>query len=138
MIYVAFGGPLSNYKTRDVITNDGNHLLSFDNSIFTASKTGAVIVRTDPKFDYGLLLKINPVQFPERVWFTCAGLGEWGTSGAAWYLAKKWRDIQNEAGDSPFAIIVRVRPGQDESAEAVVRVKNESEITELQALFYST
>ena len=135
--FAAFGGSLSNYKTMDVITNEGNNLLSFDNKNFRSVLSGKIIIRLLPQFEYGLILKVNPIQFPERTWFTCAGRGEWGTSGAAWFLAKKWRSIQSYAKDSPFAIIVRVVPGQDESAEAVVKVKDESELAGLEASFES-
>lgn len=135
--FAALGGPASNYKTMDVITNDGNSLLSFDGTSFRSMRSGKIILRPDSQFEYGLLLKVCPTQFPERTWFTCAGRGEWGTSGTAWFLAKKWRSIQNYAKDSPFAIIVRVRPGQDESAEAVVKVRDESELADLEDSFDS-
>ena len=129
--FAAFGGPASNYKTRDVITNGGNNLLSFDNQKFTASGTDKVILKREPDFDYGLILKIHPTQFPNRTWFTCAGLGEWGTSGASWFLANKWNEIHDYAGNSPFAIIIRVRREQDESSEPVIKVKSRSDVDEL-------
>jgi len=28
------------------------------------------------------------------VWIAVAGLGEWGTSGAAWFLSKNWKKIK--------------------------------------------
>ena len=122
--FVAFGGPRSNYKTRDVIENSANDLLKFNNEKFTTALSGKTVLKTEEGFDYGLILKIHPKQFPKQNWFACAGIDEWGTSGAAWYLAKKWREIHNFAGESPFAIIVRVKPGQDEYAEPVVKVKS--------------
>jgi len=118
--FAAFGGPLSNYKTRDAIDNAANNLLKFDNSLFTSAHTGESVVEFEADFDYGLILKIHPAQFPKRNWFVCAGRGEWGTSGAAWYLANKWKEIYDFAGDSTFALIVRVKRDQDESAEPVV------------------
>jgi len=33
----------------------------------------------------------TPADFPNHSWIVCAGLGEWGTSGTAWYLAHRWR-----------------------------------------------
>jgi hypothetical protein len=53
------------------------------------------------------------------LWLACAGLDEWGTSGAAWFLANKWANLNQRAGSRPFAAVVRVRPGQDQSAELV-------------------
>jgi hypothetical protein len=60
------------------------------------------------------------MQFPHRTWIACAGIGEYGTSGGAWFLANKWEEIRKRAGSGPFAVIVRVRPGQDESATPIL------------------
>jgi len=124
--FVSFGGPKSNYKTRDAIENDGNQLIKLDNNNFLSKKSGRIISNRKQGFDHGLILKIHPAQFPKRVWLVCAGIGEWGTSGAAWYLAHKWKDIYDYAKHKPFAIIVRVKTGvnpQDESAEPIVKLK---------------
>lgn len=120
--FVAFGGPLSNYKSRDILQNDGNNMVSFDNFTFKEIDSGKDAITIEQDFDYGLILKIHPTQFPRRTWFTCAGIGEWGTSGAAWYLAKKWQEIYKVAQGCPFGIIVRVRPGQDESSEVIYQI----------------
>lgn len=126
--FIAFGGPLSNYKTNDVMENKGNELIKFDNSKFFSVKSRVEVLKPVGRYDYGIILKIHPKQFPEKTWFACAGLDEWGTSGAAWYLAKKWKELYKFAKNSPFAVIVRVRKGQDESAEIVVKVKNQDDI----------
>ncbi len=126
--FVSFGGPLSNYKTKDAIENKGNEFIRFDNqNNFVSKKSGRIVLYREQGFDYGLILKIHPTQFPERIWLVCAGLGEWGTSGAAWYLSHKWREIYDYAKQKSFAIIVRVRPNQDESAEPIIKVKNSTE-----------
>lgn len=129
--FVSFGGPLSNYKTRDVINNGSNQLVVFDNRNFLSKVSSRIILRIilSPEigFDYGLILKIHPTQFPKRSWFICAGIAEWGTSGAAFYLAHKWKEIYNYSKGTPFAMIVRVRENQDESAEPVVSIKTSEE-----------
>lgn len=126
--YVAFGGPLSNYKTKDIMKNEGNKLIEFDNSRFFSVKSNQKVLTPDNRYDYGIILKIHPKQFPKKTWFACAGLDEWGTSGAAWYLAKKWKNLYKFAKDSPFAVIVRVNKGQDESAEIVLKAKSQDDI----------
>lgn len=117
--FISFGGPNSNMKTADCLSNAGNQLALFDQAqnIFVSRATGQRLMEIEPGFDYGLILKVHPTQFPERVWIVCAGIGEWGTSGAAWFLAYKWREIRMRARKRPFAVVVRVRPGQDQSAE---------------------
>ena len=66
-----------------------------------------------------MILKVRPTQCPNRVWISCAGFTEHGTSGAAYFLASKWNQIWSEAGGDPFIIVVKVRTGQDQSAEVL-------------------
>jgi len=126
--FITFGGPTSNFKTKDVIENISNNLVKFDNTKFTSARTEKNVLKPEAGYDYGLILKIRPSQFPNRTWFTCAGIGEWGSSGAAWYLAKKWREINAFAGNSSFALIVRVKQNQDQSAEPVLQVKRPEDL----------
>jgi hypothetical protein len=121
--FVCFGGPLSNFKTVDCQTNTANRLATFDQAVpaqmFRNLSDGKSLAKFLPGYDYGLILKVHPAQFPNRVWLACAGLGEWGSSGSAWFLANKWNEIRKKVGAKPFAALVRVTPGQDESAEIV-------------------
>ena len=120
--FISFGGPLSNFKSEDCQTNPGNRLAIFDqpNTSFVERATSNLVaICSDPNFDYGLILKVRPQQFPSRVWLMCAGFGEWGTSGAAWYLANRWAEIRKQAKDRPFAAVVRVRAPQDQSADCI-------------------
>jgi GGDEF domain-containing protein len=58
----------------------------------------------------------------------CAGIGEWGTSGAAWYLAKHWRDLAKRFGKGDFAVVLKVTDGADESATAVAMASDPEEL----------
>ncbi len=129
--FISIGSPASNYKTRDAINNQGSQLLAFSNQGIVSKRSRRIILRPEAGDDYGLLMKCHPVQFPRRVWLICAGFGEWGSSGTAWYLAQKWREIHGYAKASPVAMILRVVPGQDESAEPVLKVRNSSEVEHL-------
>ncbi|MFZ3244749.1 MAG: hypothetical protein WA185_06710, partial [Candidatus Acidiferrales bacterium] len=82
--------------TKSCQENSGNRLAKFDqpNSQFIRASDGKPLAKLDPNFDHGLILKIHPAQFPDRVWITCAGMGERGTSGSAWFLANKWQEIR--------------------------------------------
>jgi hypothetical protein len=123
--FVCFGGPRSNVMTDSCQENSGNRLATLDQSLnqFLKVTDGTPLVQIDPVFDYGLILKLHPVQFPTRVWIACEGLGERGTSGAAWFLANKWEEIRKRAGDRPFAALVKVEAdvlsGRDQSSELV-------------------
>lgn len=126
--FIAFGGPASNFKTRDLIDNSSNDLIKFGEEGFLSIRSGKPLICMESGFDYGLILKIIPKQFPDRTWFTCAGIGEWGTSGAAWYLAKKWKEVHAFARNSAFAIIVRVKKDQDEFADPILKAKSSQEL----------
>jgi hypothetical protein len=72
------------------------------------------------RMEYGIILKIHPTQFPERTWIACAGMGETGTSGAAWFLARKWKELEKRAdGAGRFFALIAVEQGKDESAVVI-------------------
>lgn len=124
--FISLGGPGGNHKTNDILINESNQLAGFNDSQMTLRKLSKFVVTTKnltTDFNYGLILKINPQQFPNRIWIMCAGFNEWGTSGAAYYLANKWEQIYKWAKGSSFAIIVKVRNGQDESTEEYQKIK---------------
>lgn len=113
-------GAMSNHKALDLFKNSANPWVAFsrEKDAFVRKKDGAVIHRSRAGYDHGIIVKIHPVQFPERTWIMCAGLGEWGTSGAAYFLANHWRDLYRmlDGKDQPFFAVVEVEEGKDESA----------------------
>jgi len=133
--FISFGGPGNNHKTNDIIINESNQLIHFDGFRQMTSVTSKKLILDKNvlinNYDYGLILKIRPNQYPNRTWIMCAGFGEWGTSGAAYYLANNWKDIYKWAKNSNFAIIIKVRHGQDESAEKWKRVLTIEEVEAL-------
>lgn len=120
--FVSFG-LISNLKTIDVFNNAANDLITISlNSGFVAKKGTGEPLLVEPRahMDYGIILKIHPMQFPERTWIACAGIGETGTSGAAWFLARKWKELEERAGGARrFFALIAVEPGKDESATLV-------------------
>ena len=115
-------GGFNNFKTIDVLECEENNFFEMD-----LSESGGIISKKDKEkifsidgtYDYGLIVKIIPKSFPNRVWIAVAGLGEWGTSGAAWFLSRNWGKIKKMVDSKPFGLIIRVRAGKDESAEIV-------------------
>ncbi len=45
----------------------------------------------DDTYDYGIILRITVERKEKKVWIACTGLSRWGTSGAAYFLAKNWK-----------------------------------------------
>ena len=137
--FCSIGGQ-DNEKTVEVLEKEENRFLTFGESgaIITKiqeekEKKNFVIeekerdqhyfCHKDDGYGYGFILKVIPKKFPKRVWICVAGIGEWDTSGAVWYLANHWREMP-ESGS--FGLIVKVRFGQDESAEKVYLIREKT------------
>jgi hypothetical protein len=122
--FISLGGPASNFKTEDALTHPVNSLVTMSAAGFVKPGTQEPVVRItpDPLFDYGMILRISPTQHPSRTWIACAGIGEWGTSGASWFLANKWPQLfwhVLRGWRHQYAAVVKVHRGQDESAELI-------------------
>ena len=131
--FVSFGGPGSNYKTADILASTVNIFVQMSHNSFSLPSGQSLPYTCTRDADHGFILRITPPEFPEHSWIVCAGLGEWGTSGSAWFLAHRWKllvalihPLAYRSGFMripDFLAIVRVVPGQDQSAklEAVYR-----------------
>jgi hypothetical protein len=122
--FISLGGPASNLKTEDALAHPVNALVTMSLAGFVKPGTQQPVmpIVPDPEFDYGIILRISPTQHPSRTWIVCAGLGEWGTSGTSWFLANKWPQLLwhvLKCWRHNYAALIRVRRGQDESAEMI-------------------
>jgi hypothetical protein len=122
--FVSLGSPSSNLKTEDTVGHSANSLVTMTTAGFVhpVSQQPVMPITPNAQYDYGMILRVCPTQHPTRTWIVCAGLGEWGTSGASWFLANKWLDLFWHTlwrRQKQYAAIVKVRRGQDESAEIV-------------------
>lgn len=115
--YCSLGG-FNNYKTIDILESE-------ENSFFKITKDGIIVDKenAENKFandgihDYAVIIKVVPKSFSNRVWIAVAGLGEWGTSGASWYLSRNWKKIKKISKNKPFGLVIKVKGGKDESAK---------------------
>jgi hypothetical protein len=123
--FISIGG-IPNFKTVDLLEDDSNKFLDFK-SLYSANlsisnkKTGEVyvIAGSEPDFDHGFIIKIHPKNHRDKTWICCAGFAEWGTSGAAWYLSHKWKEIYRLVKKSEFGIVIKTRRGSDSSTEVI-------------------
>jgi len=125
--FVAIG--FANYRTYDLIEDEGNIFLNQTGTNIISKKSKLpFIINPKPDYDYGVIIKINPTCSQSQTWICCAGLGNWGTSGAAWYLAKHWKSIWRWAGKKPFAIITETRNNSDDSTTFLHKFLNCDEV----------
>jgi hypothetical protein len=119
--YCSIGG-LNNYKTIDTLESEENRFYKFTQAgtvCIVDVENSETKFSVDGAYDYGMILKVVPKSFPDRVRIVVAGLGEPGTGGASWFLSRNWKEIKKIAKNKPFGLIVRVKAGKDESAEIV-------------------
>lgn len=116
--YCSLGG-YNNSKTVSILNSEENKFYTFELNKITSKIEKNKRFILDSEFDYAVIIKIRNRHFPNRVQICVAGLGEWGTSGGAWFLANKWKELQKNVKGKNFGAIIRVRFQTDESAELV-------------------
>lgn len=132
--FISFGGPGSNYKTADTLASEANIFVRMTHGGFSFPSGESLPFSCTREADHGFILRITPPEFPARSWIICAGLGEWGTSGSAWFLAHKWQELIKNIHPvaywsdimkiPDFLAMIRVVPGQDQSARMVALYRN--------------
>jgi|WetSurMetagenome_2_1015567.scaffolds.fasta_scaffold32191_3 hypothetical protein len=122
--YCSLGG-YNNYKTIDILKSNKVFNINLRTKQIS-SKIDNTSYTIDNKYDYALVIKLRNIHFPNRVQICIAGLGESGTSGAAWFVANKWKEITHKIKKNDFICVIRVEFNEDESAEIVDLRLNES------------
>ncbi len=125
--YISIGSSSSNEISDLALREDANSFLVFEQDdkdfYIKVKSTGKKFVgftEENPK-DYGLIVKIPNVRFPNHYFIVCAGLGDYGTSGATWYLMNKWKSLPWSRNG--FGVVVEVESGSDTSARIVYLCK---------------
>jgi len=127
--FIALGSPASNDISGFIMRETANQFYNF-------TQVGAqVFIEAVPdkkqysgfqppaRKDCAVLMRIRNDRFPEHFLFVCAGLGEWGTSGASWFLATHWENLYREFKKDNFALILEVDIGSDTSTKRIVSLR---------------
>ena len=122
--FINLGSSYSNIKTDDIKHMHDRTLFRDDDMQFTVE--GYPPQQEEARSRKGIIAKRGNPYFPGHALLVCAGLGEWGTSGAAWYLAKNWKDLSRRFRSRDFVIVVSVLPEADESARELLFEGDES------------
>ena len=119
--YCAIGG--NNNLTHRILNSKHNRFFKFE-------KGGLVYSISEDKHyslydnkDLGFIIKIMPDFLDSHVYIAVAGLGVWGTIGAAWYLSYKWKDIVRFAKSNEFGILVETEFGSYEKTKLISQFK---------------
>lgn len=112
--FINVGSSASNIKTDHVKHLSENTWLLEDMGKFVFNDGQEI--KIEDRADKGIILKLTNPYFPGHSVLVCTGLGEWGTSGAAWFLSAKWQMLSRRFRKNPFLIMVSVTKGSDESA----------------------
>lgn len=133
--FISFGGSGSNFKTADILASEANIFIRDTGGGLSLIGGGNFPNLCTAQVDHGFILRITPPGFSGRSWIACVGLGEWGTSGSAWYLAHRWTRLIKRINlmayyfgtmrIPDFMAIIRVTPGQDQSAGLVGLYRND-------------
>jgi hypothetical protein len=116
---ISLGSSVSNYKTDHIKKLPENPWLANDMNGVFEFKDGTRVALEEEGRDRGIILKIRNPHSSGHTLIICAGLGEWGTSGAAWFLANRWRDLSRRFGSAQFLIVVDVEVGSDQTAREI-------------------
>jgi len=119
--FLCFGSSDSNIKTLDIesLSQQKFYGWEFGTDGHRCIRVGGRVFAIQGRKDYGVLLRMRNPHHPEHWLFVCAGLGEWGTSGSAYYLTDRWSQLHKKHQASDFVKIIEVDVGSDESAREV-------------------
>lgn len=122
--FLNLGSSASNIKTDQTKHLPENMLLREDMGKFILASGDEIAM--EERTDKGVILKIVNPFFTGYSILVCAGLGEWGTSGAAWFLATRWRMLSRRFGRNRFLLVVGVTIGTDASAREISALGEET------------
>ncbi len=122
--FINLGSSYSNIKTDDIKHMHDGSWFRDDNGVFTLNE--GPVQQEKARSRKGIVVKRDNPHSPGHTLLVCAGLGEWGTSGAAWFLARNWKRLSRRFGSRPFLIVVSVIPQADDTAREILFIGEES------------
>ena len=122
--FIAFGGADSNIKTFDIqnLPEQVYYRTVYGGNGIPRWEVGGRVFGISGGRDYGILLRMQNPYHPEHILFVCAGLGEWGTTGSAYYLFNRWKQVYATHKQASFCKVIEVTFGSDQSAREVFTV----------------
>jgi hypothetical protein len=125
--FICSGSSDSNIKTFDFENLQENNLYKFEFDKSSGSRcfkiTGQTFKLEPNGKDIAIISRLrNPHSKGDYI-YVCAGLGEWGTSGAIYYLFKYWNKLHKKYKKDNFCLVVQVDVKSDETARVIRELK---------------
>jgi hypothetical protein len=110
---ICIGSPLSNLKAKQLMEDLNQSSVSWimaPEDLYNQRirlENGNEFISTREK-DYGLILKIENKYSEDDFAFIIGGIAHFGTIGAARFLRKNWKKLDNESDGNPFICVIQV------------------------------
>lgn len=123
--FICIGSSDSNIKTYDIERFKENNFynLSWNKTGGRCFDVMGTIYNIEHDEDVGLLTKLRNPMHAEHFLILCQGLGEWGSTGALYYLFHNFTNIYKRSKDKNFCKVIRTRIGSDESSHEIAHIE---------------
>jgi hypothetical protein len=126
---VCYGTSDFNFKTFDIEVASESDLcqFSFDGNGERSFRLGgqhySLENREGVTYDKAIFMRLSSRQSPQHCHVICAGLSEWGSLAAVYYLTKKWKTLHQRFDHlgqrRDFCVLLEVPCGQFEHAREI-------------------
>jgi hypothetical protein len=129
-ILICYGTSDSNFKTFDVEARSGGALCQFlvnasGQRVFRlGGQSHSIENRCGVIYDKAIVLRLAGHPDSNHCNVVCAGLSEWGSLAAVYYLTRKWKELHKRFDGfgqrRDFCVLLEVQRGQFENAREVL------------------
>jgi hypothetical protein len=126
---ICYGTSDSNFKTFDIEASSETDLcrFSFNGNGQRAFRVGGQLYSIENRggvtYDKAILLRLTSRQNSNHCHVVCAGLSEWGSLAAVYYLTKKWKVLHKRfdrfGQRRDFCVLLEIPCGQFENAREI-------------------
>lgn len=122
--FICYGSPDTNVKSREIehLPEQRFFRFPFGADGHRCWEVGGRRFGHEANADHGILLRMRNPHSPGHFLFVCAGLSEWGSGGAAYYLFERWEILLKQFGENDFCCVLNVTLHSDQSARVVLSV----------------
>lgn len=127
---ICYGTSDSNYKIFDIEALSGGSLCQFlfdaagQRSFRLAEQVFSIECRDGVTYDKAIVLRVTNKNQSNHSHVVCAGLSEWGSLAAAYYLTTRWKELHKRydafGQRRDFCVLLEVPCGQFQNAREII------------------